>query len=92
MAKGVIFTNPPAKAREGQQRRGMFPLPLMALANSLDEKIKVEQVSPDLLTDYSLAETIVSQSKAEWLAITCYQETMGSVLKLVKIAKNFGKK
>jgi len=87
-----MFTNPPAIAREGQQRRGMFPLPIIALADSLDEGIKIEQVSPDLLTNYSLAPTIVSQSNSEWLAITCYQETMRSAVELAKIAKNSGKK
>jgi len=90
--KGVIFANPPAKTREGQQRRGMFPLPLIALANSLDRETKIEQASSDLLADYSLATTILSQSNSEWLAMTCYQETMKSVVKLAKIAKDSGKK
>lgn len=90
--KGVIFANPPAVAREGQQRRGMFPLPLISLANSLGEEINVEQASPDLLADYSFANEIVSQSNAEWVALTSYQETMGSVLELAKTAKSFGKK
>lgn len=92
MAKGVILANPPAKAREGQQRRGMFPLPLVALANSLSQGVKIEHVSPDLLTDYSLANGIISQSSADLLGITCYQETMRPVIELVKIAKNCGKK
>lgn len=92
MNKGVIFANPPARTREGQQRRGMFPLPLVALADFLDQEIEIEQVSPDLLTDYSLAATIVSQSNLEWLAMTCYQETMRSVIELAKIAKNSGKR
>jgi len=92
MTSGVIFANPPAKAREGQQRRGMFPLPLIALVNFLDREVKVEQVSPDLLTDYSLTNSIVSQSKADWLAMTCYQETMKSALELAKFAKSVGKK
>lgn len=92
MVKGVIFVNPPSKTREGQQRRGMFPLPLIALANSLDQEIKIDQASPDLLTDYSLAATILSQSNSEWLAITCYQETMKAVVELARIAKDTGKK
>ena len=79
-AKGVIFANPPAVTREGQQRRGMFPLPLIALANSLGQEINIEHVSPDLLANYSLASTVISQSNAEWLAMTCYQETMKSVV------------
>ena len=70
----------------------MFPLPLIALADFLDQKIGIEHVSPDLLPDYSLAATIVSSSNAEWLAITCYQEIMKSVVELAKIAKNSGKK
>jgi len=92
MNKGVIFANPPAKAREGQQRRGMFPLPLIALADSLDGERNIEQVSPDLLTEYSSAATIISQSSAEWLVVTCYQETMESVKELATIAKKSGKK
>ena len=92
MNRSIIFANPPAGVREGQQRRGMFPLPLIALADSLNREIKIEQVSPDLLTDYSLAATIVSQSSSEWLAMTCYQETMKSVVELAKIAKESGKK
>jgi len=92
MSRSVIFANPPARTREGQQKRGMFPLPLIALANSLDREVKIEQASPDLLTDYSLAPTIISQSSSEWLAMTCYQETMRSVVELAKIAKNSGKK
>lgn len=92
MVRGVIFANPPAKPREGQQRRGMFPLPLIALANSLNQETKVEQVSPDLLTNYSSASTLVSSSDSDWLAMTCYQETMNSVVELAKIAKNSGKK
>ncbi len=92
MTESVMFANPPAKTREGQQRRGMFPLPLIALANSLDEKIKIEQISPDLMTDYSKAESIISKSRADWLVVTCYQETMGSVIELTKVAKSSGKK
>jgi len=92
MTTSVILANPPAKIREGQQRRGMFPLPLIALADSLDREIKIEQVSPDLLADYSLAITIISQSSSEWLAMTCYQETMKSVVELAKIAKTMGEK
>lgn len=92
MTKGVIFANPPAKTREGQQRRGMFPLPLIVLANSLEEGVQIEQVSPDLLPDYSWATTIISRSNADYLAITCYQETMELVLELAKFAKNLGKK
>lgn len=92
MAKVVMFANPPAIAREGQQRRGMFPLPLIALADFLDQEIRVENVSPDLLADYPSASTIVSSSNSEWLAITCYQETMKSVVELAKIAKSSGKK
>jgi len=84
----VIFANPPSSSREGQQRRGMFPLPLIALANSLQEKIHVEHTSPDLLVDYSLANRIIAESNAKWLAMTCYQETMRSVLELATIAKN----
>lgn len=90
--RGIIFANPPARAREGQKSRGMFPLPLIALANSLDEKIKIRQVSPDLLADYSSATTLVSSSDFNWLAMTCYQETMQSVIELAKIAKSSGKK
>jgi len=92
MDKAVIFVNPPATAREGQQKRGMFPLSLIALANSLKPTIEIENVSPDLLADYFQAGSIVSQSSAEWLAMTCYQETMKSVVELAKIAKNSGKK
>ena len=87
-----MLANPPAGAREGQQRRGMFPLPLIALADFLDQGIAIENISPDLLTDYSSAPTILSSSKAGWLAMTCYQETMKSVVELAKIAKNSGKK
>lgn len=87
-----MFANPPAIAREGQQRRGMFPLPLIALADFLDQKIRIENVSPDLLADYSSASTIVSSSNSEWLVITCYQETMESVVELARIAKSSGKK
>ncbi len=61
MNGNVIFANPPAKAREGQQRRGMFPLPFIVLADALDQEIQVESVSPDLLSNYSLAATIISQ-------------------------------
>ena len=92
MNGNVIFANPPAKAREGQQRRGMFPLPFIVLADALDQEIQVESVSPDLLSNYSLAATIISQSSAAWIAITCYQETMYAVLELVEIAKKHGKK
>lgn len=91
-AKGVIFANPPAKAREGQKRRGMLPLPFIALANFLDQEVKVEQVSPDLSADYFSAATLISSSDSGWLAMTCYQETMKSVIELAKIAKSSGKK
>lgn len=89
---GILFSNPPAEVREGQKRRGMFPLPLIALANFLDKRIKIEQASPDLLSDDALIADIVFRSNTEWLAITCYQETMRSVIKLAKIAKSRGKK
>ncbi|OGD67385.1 hypothetical protein A3F08_00680 [Candidatus Berkelbacteria bacterium RIFCSPHIGHO2_12_FULL_36_9] len=92
MNKGVIFANPPAIAREGQQRRGMFPLPFIALADALDREVQVESISPDLLNNYSLTTTILSQSSAAWIAITCYQETMQAVLELVEIAKKHWKK
>jgi len=92
MYRAVIFANPPAITREGQQRRGMLPLPLIALADFLDQEIKIENISPDLLADYSLASTIVSSSNSDWLAMTCYQETMKSVVELAKIARNSGKK
>ncbi len=92
MDKAVMFTNPPAGAREGQQRRGMFPLPLIALADFLDEEMEIKNVSPDLLADYSSASTIVTSSHADWLTMTCYQETMKSVVELAKIAKNSNKK
>jgi radical SAM superfamily enzyme YgiQ (UPF0313 family) len=92
MNKTVIFANPPAIAREGQQQRGMFPLPLIALAGFLDQEIRIENVSPDLLADYSSAPTVISLSDSDWLVMTCYQETMRSVVKLAKIAKNSGKK
>lgn len=92
MDKAVMFVNPPAVAREGQQQRGMFPLSLIALADSLDPEIEIENASPDLLVNYSQISSIVSQSSAEWLAMTCYQETMKSVVELAKIAKNSGKK
>lgn len=92
MDKAIIFANPPATAREGQQRRGMFPLPLIALADFLDQKIRIENVSPDLLAGYSSAPTIISSLNSGWIAMTCYQETMKSVIGLAKIAKNSGKK
>ena len=92
MDEAVIFANPPAIAREGQQRRGMFPLPLIALANFLDQEIRIENVSPDLLADYSLAPTIISSSDSDWLVMTCYQETMKSVVELAKIGRSSGKK
>lgn len=92
MEKILIFANPPAITREGQQRRGMFPLPLIALADFLGPEVKIENVSPDLLADYSLAPAIVSSSDSEWLVITCYQETMKSVVELARIAKKSGKK
>ena len=92
MDKTVIFANPPAIVREGQQRRGMFPLPLIALADFLDQEIGIENVSPDLLADYSSASAIVSSSNSDWVAMTCYQETMKSVVEIAKIAKSSGKK
>ena len=67
-------------------------MPLIVLANSLSQKVKVEHVSPDLLTDYSQFSNIISKSNSNWLAITAYQETMKSVLELAKVAKSFGKK
>lgn len=90
--EGVIFANPPAKSREGQQKRGMFPLPLISLANYLNPEIKIENVSPDLLSDYSQASSILLESNAEWLAMTCYQETMKSVLELARTSKSIGRK
>lgn len=68
MDKGVIFVNPPAIVREGQQRRGMFPLPIIALADFLNQKVRVESVSPDLLGDYSSASTIVLSSNSGWVS------------------------
>jgi radical SAM superfamily enzyme YgiQ (UPF0313 family) len=91
MIKGVIFANPPAKVRKGQKRRGMFPLPAIVLANSLNERVDIENASPDLLPDDSLAASVIAQSEAEWVAFTCYQETMRSVKELAGIAKSYGK-
>lgn len=90
--EGIIFANPPSKTREGQQRRGMFPLPLISLANSLNPEIKVGNVSPDLLSDYAQAGSILLDSNAEWLAMTCYQETMKSVVELARTSKHVGQK
>lgn len=92
MVPGIVFANPPAEKREGQQKRGMFPLPLVALANVLNHRVTVEHVSPDLLPSYTLASDIINRSRADWVAITCYQETMPSAVTLAKIAKRAGKR
>lgn len=63
MSKGIIFSNPPAKTREGQQKRGMFPLSLIALADFLDQDIRIENISPDLLADYSSKKPYIEHQK-----------------------------
>jgi len=91
-SRKIIFTNPPALKREGLKARGMFPLPLIALANALEDSIEVEQASPDLLISYPDIKSVISKSSAGWVAITCYQETMDQVREIAQIAKSSGKK
>lgn len=88
----ILFSNPPAHTRGGLKDRGMFPLPSIALANALHRDTIIEQASPDLLPNGLEPSKVVAQSNADWLALTCYQETMGAAKMLCEIGRATGKK